>query len=154
MAAGRLQDFFGDDWEETFDSLKSAPGAFGNLLVGAARQVRLIDAVCFGLVVAGWAWIVLGYGVVEERRTLLLFLGLLPTVLWLTAGLVGGLVFEIGGIGLRALAYWEGYLLMLLFTLFGVISLRLALNPRDRRVYRGAVSAPTGAIEKTPGDPS
>ena len=145
MAAGRLQDFFGDDWGETFDSLKSAPGAFGNLMLGAIRQVRLVDALAFSLVTAGWFWIIGGYGLSEDHRPGLLILALLPTFLWLLAGVIGGLVFEISGIGLRSLAYWEGYLLMMLFAAFGLITLRLALNPKDRRVYRGGAVPPTDA---------
>ena len=128
--------FFGDDWEETFDSLKSAPGAFGNLLVGAVRQVRLVDGAAFALVVAGWLWLIAGYGMASDHRPGPFILAVLPTVLWLLAGVVGGLTFEVGGIGWRSLAYWEAYLLILLFAVFGLISLRLALNPKDRRVYR------------------
>src|SRR5262245_40362439 len=107
MATGRIQDFFGDDWEETFDSLKSAPGAFGNILVAAARQVRPIDAAVFALVIAGWLWLVGGYLMAAEHHRLILVLSLTPTLLWLAAGIAGGLVFEISGIGYRALAYWE-----------------------------------------------
>ena len=51
------------------------------------------------------------------------------------------LVFEISGLGVGVLAYWESYALMLVFGLFGVVSLRLALNPRGVRVYRGPVRA-------------
>lgn len=142
MAAGRFQDFFGDDLEETLDSLKSAPGAFGNLVVGAVRQVRLVDGVAFLLVAAGWLWLVFGFGLAGDHRPGLLILSLLPSALWLTAGAIGGLIFEIGGIGLRSLAYWESYLLILLFAAFGSVSLRLALNPRDRRVYRAPAAAP------------
>jgi hypothetical protein len=137
MASRRLQDFFGDDFEDTIDSLKSAPGAFGNILVAAARQVRLVDVAAFTVVLAGWLWLILGYGVADDRRAGLVLLALLPTALWLVAGIIGGLIFEIGGIGLRSLAYWEAYLLIGLFAVFGVISLRLALNPKDRNVYRG-----------------
>jgi hypothetical protein len=136
MATGRIQDFFGDDLEEALDSLKSAPGAFGNLLVGAARQVRVIDAAAFALVVAGWAWLLFGYGIGGNHSTSLALLAVLPTALWLAAGTAGGLIFEIAGFGKRALAYWESYLLILLFAAFGLISLRLALNPKDRHVYR------------------
>ncbi len=135
--AGRIQEFFGDDWEDALDSLKSAPGAFGNLLIAALRQVRPLDGLAFAVVIAGWAWVVCGYGVAGDHRPAFLVLALLPTALWLAAGVIGGLVFEVGGIGVRSLAYWESYLLILLFAAFGVISLRLALNPRDRRVYRG-----------------
>ncbi|MPZ49674.1 MAG: hypothetical protein GEU75_10335 [Dehalococcoidia bacterium] len=138
---GRLQDFFGDDWEEALDSLKSAPGAFGNILVGTARQVRPFDVICFGLVVAGWLWLIVGYGIAEDRRAGLLILALLPTALWLLAGIISGLIFEIGGFGIRALGYWEAYLLILLCGLFGVVTLRLALNPKDRRVYHGSAPA-------------
>lgn len=144
MTAGRLQDFFGDDWEEALDSLKSAPGAFGNIVVGAARQVRLVDGAAFALVLTGWAWIVIGFGLSADHRAVLVLLALTPTVLWLACGVIGGLVFEIGGIGLRSLAYWESYLLILLFAAFGLISLRLALNPRDRRIYRVATPSSQG----------
>ena len=137
---GRLLDFFGDDLEETLDSLKSAPGAFGNILVGTARQVRPFDAACFGLVVAGWLWLIIGYGIADDRRIGLTLLAVLPTVLWVILGMISGVIFEISGIGYRALGYWEAYLLILLCGLFGVVSLRLALNPRDRRVYRGKPS--------------
>ena len=145
MAATRIQDFFGDDLEEALDSLKSAPGAFGNLLVGAARQVRLVDAAAFALVLIGWGWLLFGYAIGGDSRPGLLVLAILPTVLWFSAGLVGGLIFQIGGFGLRSLSYWESYLLILLFTVFGLISLRLALNPKDRRVYRGPPAAPSDA---------
>jgi hypothetical protein len=136
MAAGRIQGFFGDDWEEALDSLKSVPGAFGNIFIGGIRQVRLLDGLALALVVAGWLWLTFGYGVAGDHSALLLLLAILPTILWLAAGVIGGLVFEVGGIGVRALAYWEAYLLIGLFALFGVTSLRLALNPRDRRVFR------------------
>jgi hypothetical protein len=142
MATGRIQDFFGDDWEDTLDSLKSAPGAFGNIFVAAARQIRLVDGVAFFLVLAGWTWLAVGYGFQGDHRAVLVFLSLLPSLLWLAAGVIGGLVFEIGGIGLRSLAYWESYLLILLFGCFGSISLRIALNPRDRYVYRASATAP------------
>jgi len=138
--AGRLQAFFGDDWEDALDSLKSAPGAFGNILLAAWRQVRLVDGVAFALVLAGWLWLVFGYGVAGDHSLVLVLLALLPSLLWFTAGLIGGLVFQIGGIGARSLAYWESYLLIGLFACFGLISLRLALNPRDRRVYRASAT--------------
>jgi hypothetical protein len=140
MAAGRLQEFFGDDWEDALDSIKSAPGAFGNLFVGAVRQIRLIDATGLALVGAGWLWLIFGFGVAGDHSAALLLLALLPTLLWLTAGVIGGLIFEIGGIGVRSLAYWESYLLILLFAVFGLMALRIALNPRDRRVYRASSS--------------
>ena len=136
MTAGRIQDFFGDDWEDTLDSLKSAPGAFGNVFIAVIRQVRLVDAAAFGLVLLGWAWLLVGYGIDGDHRAALVALSLVPTLLWLGAGITGGLFFEIGGIGVRALAYWESYLLIMLFACFGLISLRLALNPKDRHVYR------------------
>lgn len=138
MAAGKFRGFFGDDWEDTLDSLLSAPGAFGNIVVAARRQVRPLDFAAFAFVLAGWGWISFGYFAGHDHRLGLLLLSLLPTALWLAAGLAGGLIFEIGGIGARSLAYWESYLLILLFTCFGVISLRLALSPRDRGVYRPA----------------
>lgn len=140
--AGRLQALFGEDWEDVLDSLIAAPGAFGNIVVAAWRQVRLVDIAAFAIVLAGWVWLVFGFGVAGDHRLGLALLALLPTILWFAAGLAGGLVFQIGGIGARSLAYWESYLLIGLFACFGVISLRLALNPKDRRVYRA--SAPEG----------
>jgi hypothetical protein len=146
MAAGRIQDFFGDDWNDALDSLLSAPGAFGNVVVAAWRQIRPVDMAALALVLLGWAWLILGFAIMGDHRLILLALGLLPTLLWLTAGVIGGLFFEVGGIGVRSLAYWESYLLILLFACFGVISLRLALNPRDRRVYRPAQSGEDASV--------
>jgi len=136
MAAGRIQEFFGEDLEEALDSLKSAPGAVGNILVAAVRQIKLVDVLAFAVVVAGWLWVVFGYGVAEDHRAGLLVLSLLPAVLWLTAGAIGGVIFHVGGLGYRSLAYWESYLLIAFFATFGLVSLRLAINPRDRRIYR------------------
>lgn len=136
MAGNRLQAFFGDDLEETWDSIRSVPGAFGNIVVGIVRQVRLIDAVALAIVMAGLVWLVLGHIMLEERHLSLYLLSMFPLVAWLVAGTVGGLIFHIGGIGRSSLTYWESYFLILLFAVFGVISLRLALDPRDRRVYR------------------
>ena len=137
MILNRLKAFFGDDWEDAFDSLKSTPGALGNILVAAIRQIRPIDSLAISLIAAGWLWLIAGYGFAGDHSFELLLLALLPTLLWLLAGIIGGLVFEIGGIGLRSLGYWEAYLLIIPFAAFGAITLRLALNPRDRRVYRG-----------------
>jgi hypothetical protein len=136
MAGHRLQAFFGDDLEETFDSIKSAPGAFGNIGVAAFKQVRPIDLVALGLVIGGWAWFLGGYVIAEERDSVVLFLSVLPTFLWLVAGIVGGLVFHIGAIGYRSLGYWESYVLIGILSILGVISLRIALDPRGRNVYR------------------
>jgi hypothetical protein len=140
--ARRLQDFFGDDFEDTFDSIKSVPGAFGNLVFAAVRQVKPLDLVAFSLVLAGWCWIIGGHYIAGQQVGALLLLSLLPTALWFVAGVTGGFIFHIGAIGKRSLAYWESYLLILLFGVFGVVSLRLALDPRDRRVYRATPSGP------------
>jgi hypothetical protein len=142
MAIGRWQSFFGDDLEDTFDSLKSAPGAFGNILVAAVRQVRPVDLAAFSLVLAGLAWLVAGYGLAGDHRAGMVALSLLPIALWLTAGLTAGFIFHISGIGYRSLTYWESYLLIALFSLFGLISLRLALNPKDRMIHRVSASGP------------
>src|ERR671910_121252 len=107
MAIGRWQSFFGDDLEDTFDSLKSAPGAFGNIFVAAVRQVRLVDLAAFSLVLTGLAWLVAGYGLAGDDRAGMLVLSLLPIGLWLTAGLTAGFIFHISGIGYRSLTYWE-----------------------------------------------
>ncbi len=138
MAGQKLQTFFGDDLEETLDSLLSAPGAFGNILVGVTRQVRLYDAAMLLLVFSGWGWLIFGYWLSDNDDTLLLVLSVLPTVLWLLCGLIGGLIFEVGGVGWRTLGYWEAYLLMLVFITMGAITLRIAISPSDRIVYRGS----------------
>lgn len=135
MAGNRLQSFFGDDFEDTWDSLRSVPGAFGNIMVGIVRQVRLIDALAFSIVVAGLLGLIIGYAL-GERGLALYVLSTLPLLLWLIAGAIGGFIFHVGAIGRSSLAYWESYVLILLFAVFGVVSLRLALDPRDRRVYR------------------
>ena len=139
MTLGRIPNPLSTDWEETFHSLKSTPGAFGNIFIAATRQVRLVDAIAMLLVVLGWAWLAVGYGLSGDHRLSLVLLGAMPTALWLAAGIAGGLTFEIGGIGVRSLVYWESYLLIALFACFGTISLRLALNPTDRNVYRSSV---------------
>ncbi|HEX5140063.1 MAG TPA: hypothetical protein VFX19_03900 [Dehalococcoidia bacterium] len=136
MAGHRIQEFFGDDLEETFDSLMAAPGAFGNIGVAAIKQVRPIDAAAFALVVFGWLWILGGYVAAGKHQPGLLALAFLPTLLWFTAGVIGGLIFHIAAIGMRSLAYWESYVLILILSVFGVVSLRIALDPRGRRVYR------------------
>ncbi len=133
--AGRIQDFFGDDLEDTLDSLKSAPGAFGNIVVAAVRQLHLLDVAAFALVLAGWAFF--AYGLAAGHG-----IGLLPLALWLTAGIAGGVIFHVGGIGYRSLGYWESYVLILTFSCFGVLALRLALNPYDRRIHRAAPTDP------------
>lgn len=142
MTLGRIPNLFTADWEETFDSLKSTPGAFGNIFVAASRQVRAVDMAAFALVIAGWAWLVIGYGIAGDHRLALVLLAVPPMILWLAAGAIGGLTFEISGIGYRSLLYWESYLLIALFACFGTISLRLALNPGDRNVYRAAGPKP------------
>jgi hypothetical protein len=133
---GRIQAFFGDDWEDTFDSIAAAPGALGGLSLAGLRQFRPIDLVAFALVLAGWAWIGGGVLVGGDDRLGLVALALLPTLLWLAAGVAGALIFEVAGLGKGSLAYWESYVLILIFALFGVLSLRLALSPAGRRVYR------------------
>jgi hypothetical protein len=144
MAAGRgLGTFFGDDWEDALDSIKSVPGAFGNIMLGAIRQVRPLDVAVFALVVAGWGWFVFGYMVAGDHRVGLLVLALLPTVLWLAAGAAGAIVFEVSGIGPRVLSYWESYVLILACSVLGVVTLRLALNPKDQRVYRAPETPPS-----------
>ena len=134
--AGRFQDFFGDDFEDALDSLKSAPGAFGNIVVAAVRQLRAVDIAAFALVLAGWTFF--AYGLAAGHGAGLLLLSLLPLALWLAAGIAGGVVFHVGGIGYRSLGYWESYVLILTFSCFGVLALRLALNPYDRRIHRAA----------------
>jgi hypothetical protein len=92
-------------------------------------------------VLASIAWLIGGYLAGGNHDSLLASLSLLALVAWLACGAAGGLVFSIGGIGVRALWYWESYLLIGLFAAFGTVSLRIALNPKDRLVHR-APSAP------------
>ncbi|HXH23458.1 MAG TPA: hypothetical protein VNN10_15675 [Dehalococcoidia bacterium] len=137
--AGGIQAFFGDDWEDAIDSLKSAPGALGGIMLSGLRQVRAVDVAAFGLVLAGWAWILGTYfDSGTDQQAWHVALGLLPLFLWLVAGAAGALIFEIGGLGPRTLAYWESYVLILVFALFGVVSLRVALSPDSRQVHRGS----------------
>lgn len=136
MAAGRFQDFFGDDFEDAVDSLKSAPGAFGNIVLAAVRQLRPVDVAAFSLVLAGWAFF--AYGIAAGHSVWLLLVSLLPMALWFAAGIAGGIIFHVGGIGYRSLGYWESYVLILTFSWLGVLALRLALNPYDRRIHRAA----------------
>jgi hypothetical protein len=135
--AGVLQAFFGDDWDEALDSIKSAPGALGGVTLSFLRQLRLVDALGFAVVVAGWLWLGAGFVAGGDHSLLPALFALLPTLAWLAAGITGALVFEISGLGPRVLGYWESYVIIALLALFGVVSLRLALNPRDLRVYRG-----------------
>ena len=136
MSLGRFQEFFGDDFEDALDSLKSAPGAFGNIVVAAVRQLRLIDIAAFALVLCGWAFF--AYGIAAGHGIGLLLVSLLPMALWFAAGIAGGVIFHVGGIGYRSLGYWESYVLILTFSWLGVLALRLALNPYDRRIHRAA----------------
>jgi hypothetical protein len=136
MAAGRIQAFFGDDLEDALDSLKSAPGAFGNIMVAAVRQLRLVDVAAAALALAGLASFL--YGLNAGHGTGTLLLSLAPAILWLAAGIAGGVIFHVGGIGYRSLGYWESYVLILIFSAFGLLALRLALNPRDRRIHRAS----------------
>ena len=142
MAGRRIQEFFGDDFEETVDSLLSVPGAFGNIALGVIKQIKAVDVLAFLLVGAGWAWLLFGYFSGQERGSGAVLVAMLPTMLWFASGVVAGFVFHIGAIGMRSLAYWESYLLILLFGVFGLISLRTALDPRDRRVYRPTSTGP------------
>ncbi len=151
--AGGFQAFFGDDWDDTLDSLKSAPGALGGVMLSALRQLRPIDLAAFAVVVAGWIWFVLGFLAAADRDPLVALLALLPTALWLAAGIAGALVFEISGLGFRTLGYWEAYVIILVFAVFGVTSLRIALNPRDRRVHRGP-ARPAGGPVSPAGEPA
>ena len=60
----------------------------------------------------------------------------LATFAWLACRTVGGVEFIFGGVGKRAFLLWESYLLVGLFAGFGTLSLRIALNPKDRLVHR------------------
>ena len=136
MAPGRFGAFFGDDWDDALDSIKSVPGAFGNIVVASIRQVRPVDVIALTLVLAGWLWLLVSVAIGHDHNTGSIALAFLPTICWLVAGAIGAIVFEVGGIGPRVLTYWESYALIAFFSLFGTVSLRLALNPKDRLVYR------------------
>ena len=138
--AGGLQLFFGDDWDDALDSIKSAPGALGGVTLSFLRQLRPVDAIGFAVVLAGWLWLGAGFVAIGEHHMLTTTFALLPTLAWLMAGVAGALVFEIGGLGPRVLGYWESYVIIALLAIFGVVSLRLALNPRDLRVHRGVAA--------------
>jgi hypothetical protein len=136
MAAGRFQGFFGDDWEDTLDSVLSVPGAFGNICVAAAKQIKPWDALAMALVAASLGWLLFGYLLSGNHDAVWTSMSLLAVVAWLSCGAVGGVWFSVGGIGRRALLFWESYLLIALFAAFGTVSLRIALNPKDRLVHR------------------
>ena len=138
--AGGLQVFFGDDWDDALDSIKSAPGALGGVTLSFLRQLRPVDGIGFAGVLAGWLWLAAGFVAIGDHQLLTTVFALLPTLAWLAAGIAGGLVFEISGLGPRVLGYWESYVIIALLALFGVVSLRLALNPRDLRVHRGVAA--------------
>ena len=88
--------------------------------------------------IAGWAWVIFGALIGGDQRSVLLVLAILPSVLWLAAGATGAIIFEVGGIGPRVLTYWESYVIIVVFSLLGVVALRLALLPREGRIYRPA----------------
>jgi hypothetical protein len=141
MSAGSRK-FFGDDWEDTLDSVLSVPGAFGNIVVAAVKQIKVWDAVAMVLVVASVLWLLVGYLISGDHDWKPTTLALVAIVAWLTCGTVGGFFFTIGGVGKRSLWLWESYLLVGLFAAFGTVSLRIALNPKDRLVHR----APTTPV--------
>jgi hypothetical protein len=136
VAAGKLQAFFGDDWEDTLEAFLSAPGALGNIVVGAARQVRLVDIVALVLMITGFVWLIYGFAVQGDHRLGFLLLALAPIAVWFVAGFIGGYLFVVGAIGFKALRFWESYLFIALFVTFGTVSLRLAVSPKDSDVVR------------------
>jgi hypothetical protein len=150
MLGTRFVASVGDDLEATWDRVRSAPGAFGNIFVGVIRQVRLPDVLAFGVVLTGLVWLVVGYAFFDQRGADHVLISLTPLALWFVAGVVAGFIFHVGAVGRQSLAYWESYMLILLFGVFGVISLRLALDPRDRRVFHATAQA----LDGTPSGPA
>lgn len=142
--AGRVQNFFGDDWDEALDSIVAAPGALGGLMLSCLRQVRAVDAAAFAIVVAGWAWLAASLVFDFDQPMWHVAAAMLPTLLWLAAGIAGVVIFEVGGLGYRSLTYWESYVLIALFSVLGILSLRMALSPESRLVHRGP-TGPAGA---------
>ena len=138
----KFQGFFGDDWEDTLDSVLSVPGAFGNIVVAAVKQIKVWDAAAMVLVCASLVWLLAGYLISGNHDAKYALPAVLATVAWLTCGTVGGVEFLFGGVGKRAFLLWESYLLVGLFAAFGTVSLRIALNPKDRLVHR----APTTPV--------
>ena len=134
---GRFQGFFGDDLEDTIDSVLSVPGAFGNIVVAAVRQIKPWDALAMVLVLASLGWLLFGYLLSDNHDSTYATIALLTIGAWFISGTVAGFFFTIGGVGKRALWLWESYLLIGLFAAFGTVSLRIALNPKDRLVHRG-----------------
>ena len=59
--ASRFQAFSGDDLEDTLDSVLSVPGAFGNIVVAAVKQMKVWDAAAMLLVGASLLWLLVGY---------------------------------------------------------------------------------------------
>lgn len=131
-----------DDIDETIGSLRSAPGAFGNILLGALRQIRPFDLAALCLVLAGWLWLAIAHVRGDELDVMLKALALLPSALWFLCGIIGSTLFVTGGIGPRALRFWETYVLILIFAGMGVVSLRLVLDPRDHSIYRAPATSP------------
>ena len=132
----RFQGFFGDDWEDTLDSVLSVPGAFGNIVVAAVKQIKVWDAVAMVLVSVSLLWLLVGFLISGDHEATYAVPAALATVAWLVCGTVGGVAFIFGGVGKRAFLLWESYLLIGLFAAFGTVSLRIALNPKDRLVHR------------------
>jgi hypothetical protein len=142
MAARGSRKFFGDDWEDTLDSVLSVPGAFGNIVVAAVKQIKVWDALAMVLVAASVLWLTVGYLISGNHEARYAVAAVLVIVAWLTCGTVAGFFFTIGGVGKRSMLLWESYLLIGLFAAFGTLSLRIALNPKDRLVHR----APTTPV--------
>jgi hypothetical protein len=134
--------FFGDDFEDTLDSVLSVPGAFGNIVVAAVKQIKVWDAAAMLLVAASLIWLIVGYLISGNHDAKYAIGAVLAIVAWLTCGTVAGFFFTIAGVGKRSMLLWESYLLIGLFAAFGTLSLRIALNPKDRLVHR----APTTPV--------
>jgi len=141
--AGRPQGFFGDDWEDTLDSVLSVPGAFGNIVVAAVKQIKVWDAAAMLLVAVSLIWLLVGYLISGNHEAKYAIGAVVAIVAWLTCGTVAGFFFTIAGVGKRSMLLWESYLLIGLFAAFGTLSLRIALNPKDRLVHR-APTTPAG----------
>src|SRR4051795_6034962 len=94
LMANRVQAFFGEDLDGTLDSLLSAPGALGGVMLGTLRQLKPYDLLAFALVGAGWGWLIGGVALSGRSDALSIALGVIPTIGWLAAGITGALVFE------------------------------------------------------------
>ena len=126
-----------EDIEGTVETLVAWPGSVGNIMWGAIRNFKLLDTVFLLPTLTGIAWLIFGYGLDDNHDALLAKIAFAPIALWLLLGLIGGITFHYSGMGKGSFQYPETYGLLVFFALFGFISFRIALDPRDTNVAYG-----------------